>query len=557
MVALIGLSGCGAATVDSTLPPAPTGAAGPASPGTAGPGTQGPSTPSSLGEAVLYHTQFATDIDPDGAPLGVTDAFPAGTGQILALVAWQYADVETDLRFRLFEGDRLVFEDSHVVANETGPGEAAAGYVIPMSVDGGFASAAYTAEIAYNGVPDEVATFTVGGNAPSGVIAGSGERTGPIAYKDPGRVLVVTRVAALRSRLGAATDRVLAAAARVGDLHDLEADGVTRATPAAAAAEARRLLGARSYDDVLIIGNDDVVPFFRVDNNKASTEKADLDPWELPAEWLPSDDPYVDLDGDPYGAPDLPIARIPSSEDAELLLTQLGTVTPPDGHAYSMLNQERRSQAGAVIATLDQHLAVQVAYAPPTGPEAFSAASANARYVYVLLHGIGVLTDSWVANLENWAPADPSDPFDGEWTVKANHEFDAINIASDPGSHGVVQVGACYGAWTLDTVEEPSHKTATNNLALHYLKSGTRAFIADTHLSYSAVMTPGGIPVARTGFEVTFWRSIGEGLAPIDAFFAAKQATAAAIDQLVAIDHPNQAADTLKTLHEMVYFGRP
>ena len=58
-------------------------------------------------------------------------------------------------------------------------------------------------------------------------------------------------------------------------------------------------------------------------------------------------------------------------------------------------------------------------------------------------------------------------------------------METNPTSRGVVQIGACYGAWTLDTIQEPVHKTADNNLALHYLKGGSRAYIADTHLSYS------------------------------------------------------------------------
>jgi hypothetical protein len=121
----------------------------------------------------------------------------------------------------------------------------------------------------------------------------------------------------------------------------------------------------------------------------------------------------------------------------------------------------------------------------------------------------------------------------------------------------VVQVGACYGAWTLDTVQEPVHKTAANNLALHYLKGGTRAYIADTHLSYSTVMGPGDTPRGRTGFEFLFWQGIGKGMAPIDAFQAAKVGIAKAIDTLVAAGEIDAAKTNLKTLHYMVYLGRP
>ena len=199
--------------------------------------------------------------------------------------------------------------------------------------------------------------------------------------------------------------------AAVGELHDLESDGVDRSTPEAAGAAVKQLLAGGQFRYLLILGNDDAVPFFHVPNPVADEEHSALDPWDLPTDWLPSDDPYVDLDGDEYGIPDLAAARIPSSEDAELLLTQLSDLLPPDGHAYALLNQERRTQAATVLANIGSRFAVQLDYAPPVGTDAFIAGpAADARYLYILLHGIGVLTDAWSANLEVWTPADPHSP---------------------------------------------------------------------------------------------------------------------------------------------------
>ena len=109
----------------------------------------------------------------------------------------------------------------------------------------------------------------------------------------------------------------------------------------------------------------------------------------------------------------------------------------------------------------------------------------------------------------------------------------------------------------MDTKQEPVHKTADNNLALHYLKGGSRAYIADTHLSYSTVMGPNDAPHGRTGFELLFWRGIGQGQAPIDAFQAAKVGIAQAIDVLVQQGDIDAAKVNLKTLNYMVYLGRP
>jgi hypothetical protein len=181
----------------------------------------------------------------------------------------------------------------------------------------------------------------------------------------------------------------------------------------------------------------------------------------------------------------------------------------------------------------------------------------NARYLYVLLHGIGVLTNAWSANTVTWQPSNTEKPLDAEWILSESYQQDAITAETDPTSRGIVQIGACYGAWTMDTKQEPVHKTADNNLALHYLKGGSRAYIADTHLSYSTLIGPADAPRGRTGFELLFWRAIGQGMAPIDAFQAAKVGIAQAIDVLVKEGDIDSAKINLKTLHYMVYLGRP
>ena len=277
-----------------------------------------------------------------------------------------------------------------------------------------------------------------------------------------------------------------------------------------------------------------------------------------PADWLPSDDPYADLDGDTWGTPDLAVARIPSSEDADLLLTQLGDANvPPASGAFALVNDKRRSQATAVLEVIDDSQTVDLHFAPPTGPDDLAATTqASARYTYVLLHGIGVTTDAWLGDVVAWHPYDPENIVTGEWQVEVGAQVNAFTIDS-AGSSGVVDVGACYGAWTLDTVQEPQHKTADNNLALRFLRSGTRSFIADTHLSYSVAVTPQGPYIGRTGFEVLLWQGIGAGQTPIDAFQSAKQTIAEWIDIAVSEGNVDAALLNIKTLHEMVYLGRP
>ena len=285
----------------------------------------------------------------------------------------------------------------------------------------------------------------------------------------------------------------------------------------------------------------------------------DLAGWQLPSDWLPTDNFYTDMDADKWGVPDLPVARIPSSDDAQLLLTQLGENQPPDGGGFALINQQRKGQALTVLNTVADLGQIRLQYTPPTTPEQFAQNpdAQNARYLYVLLHGIGVLTNAWSADTVAWFPSSQDKPLEAEWLVAPYSQEDGITVETDPTSRGVVQIGACYGAWTLDTIQEPVHKTADNNLALHYLKGGTRAYVADTHISYSTVMLPTDTPRGRTGFEILFWKGIADGSTPIDAFQAAKVGIAAAIDQHIADGNIDAAKITLKTLHYMVYLGRP
>lgn len=522
--------------------------------------------PGSSGRGALYHLRIGTDVaEGTGSRTEAiiqdgTD-FPSGTERLLFFQGWAGLPRDTVLRLQVYRGDRLIFDEPHAVVHQYAEDDGDnVGFIWTLEEPGGLEDGAYDAVVLTNGVFEEWVPFSIGDDAPPPAAAyGDGVERGPIPYADPDEVLVVTRTAVLRAKLGPFADAVLAAAGRVGDLHDLEADGSTRDTPEAAAAEVHRLLGAGDYRYLLILGNDDTVPFFRVDNPMAEDESADLEDWDLPADWLPSDDPYADLDADEHGIPDLAVARIPSSEDAFLLLTQLGDLTPPDGGAVALVNHERKSHAGLIVGIMADMVRVDLRYAPPTTAEAYAADPQvrSARYLYTLLHGIGVETGAWSVPGQSWERFEGDTGPDAEWVLTAVRNVDAVTVATSPVGHGVVFVGACYGAWTLDTTQEPQHKTAANSLALHYLKGGTRAFIADTHLSYSYSLGGSETPVGRSGFEKLFFTALGDGMTPIDAFQAAKVGIGEAIDDLLQAGRVDRALINLKTLHYMVYLGRP
>ena len=257
--------------------------------------------------------------------------------------------------------------------------------------------------------------------------------------------------------------------------------------------------------------------------------------------------------------PDLPVARIPSSDDAQLLMTQLGDLVPPDGSAFALVNQERKSQAGVVLGAVSPKVQVRLQYSPPTAAADFgaNADAASARYLYVLLHGIGVLTNAWSANTVAWQPTDTDKPLEAEWIVNESTQLDAVTVETDPGSRGVVQVGACYGAWTLDTVQQPTHKTADNNLALHYLKSGSRAFVADTHLSYSTLLGPTRPRAGGPGSSCCSGGASAPASPRSTPSRPPRSASPRPSTPWSDAGDIDSARINLKTLHYMIYLGRP
>jgi hypothetical protein len=186
-----------------------------------------------------------------------------------------------------------------------------------------------------------------------------------------------------------------------------------------------------------------------------------------------------------------------------------------------------------------------------------------ARFVYVLLHGSGSKTDTWFGDIQAWRPLNPADPLTQYITVDHGYS-EGITVASAGAPGAIVNIGACFGAYTLDSPYGNTHKTPENSLALKYLASGSRAFIADTHISISTNSEPGGLIRARTGFEILLWQEIRAGATPIDAFLRAKQLMAGLITAQYAdgdgdgfADDPLEGDLNYLTIHEMVYLGRP
>ena len=196
-------------------------------------------------------------------------------------------------------------------------------------------------------MPDEIVPFTVGDGATFDEVIGAGSaiRAHPLQapLRRPRRH---PRDPCSSGPWARSTPRWRPPLSTVGDLRDLEADGRTRSTPDELAAEVQRLLRSKPYRYLLILGNDDAVPYFRVENPLGEEERASLADWQLPNDWVATDNYYTDLDADEYGVPDLPVARIPSSDDAALLLKQLGENQPPTVVASRSSTSSARARPG-------------------------------------------------------------------------------------------------------------------------------------------------------------------------------------------------------------------
>ena len=257
---------------------------------------------------------------------------------------------------------------------------------------------------------------------------------------------------------------------------------------------------------LLILGNDDAVPYFHVENPLGSRRRP-CSSWQLPTDWLPSDNFYTDLDGDPYDVPDLPVARIPSSDDADLLLTQLGE-TVAARRRRLRAREPGATEPGRRCGHRRSIPGMQVG--PPTArrvdAERFNERRRERPYLYVLLHGIGVLTDAWSANTVVW-DATPDKPLTTSgWSTSAN-QLDAVTSETTRAAGASSRSGpaTARGPWTPCRAR-PQDRRQQPRAALPQVAARGRS--SPTRTSRTASDAAANTPTGRTGFESVFWKGI-------------------------------------------------
>ena len=303
---------------------------------------------------------------------------------------------------------------------------------------------------------------------------------------------------------------------------------------------------------LLLIGGDDVVPFFQLPNPADDDDPS-----------VPTDNPYGVRAGASIYAPDLPVGRLPDGNAGNLglLLRQIDTlleVRRKPTISASGLNLLRAGRAalgafgigksgaiGFACATnawrdvTEQTLApfgteTLYRFSPPSlASELDARLLAGRRFLHFNLHG--------VPDGPTWYGQDLPTDSDNEMPLPAALTPEQLS-ASDLNAP-VVFSTANFGAHIFS-------KTSAQSLALRLLSEGTAAFVGSTVGSYGASQPP---LEASDVLAELFWENIRQGDWAGSALQRAKQ-------QYVQIAMERQGhldGDDQKTLLEFVLYGDP
>lgn len=300
---------------------------------------------------------------------------------------------------------------------------------------------------------------------------------------------------------------------------------------------------------LLIVGGHRIVPFHMLPNPVDDDDEA-----------IPSDNPYAITD-DNYLAPEWPVGRLPSDNDADLIVEMLDRSAKhhaTEAHLSHFLVRLRvwlRARFGGLLQRNREALGYSASIwrkasmavfrsigeprelmtSPPTEAGRLPAiAFRPTRFSYFNLHG---LEDE----PEWFGQRDPlrDEGFPLEFPI-ALQPRDVVDGGRAP---RVVFSEACYGA-------NPFGKTSETSLCLKFMQSGTQAFIGSTKISYGAVTPP---LIAADLLGRALWQNVRASLPVGEALRRAKLGLAKEMNQRQGyLDGEDQ-----KTLISFVLFGDP
>jgi tetratricopeptide (TPR) repeat protein len=300
---------------------------------------------------------------------------------------------------------------------------------------------------------------------------------------------------------------------------------------------------------VLIVGGDGVIPFHHLPN-----------PTDDDDETVASDNPYSTSDEN-YLAPEWPVGRLPSEDDADVLVRILREAAV--GHAFAnraatfteRLRAWLRSRFGRIFGSRPRALGYSASIwrkasmavfraigdpqamltSPPAQAGALPAQAARPTTLsYYNLHGIEDGPE-WFGHRDPLRDKEAETEF-----PVALRPQDIVNGGRAP---KVVFSEACYGAHVVK-------RTTDDAIALKFLASGTHAVVGSTEISYGSVTPP---LIAADLLGRYFWDQLNQGLPVGEALRRAKLSLAAEMQRRQGfLDGEDQ-----KTLISFVLFGDP
>lgn len=302
---------------------------------------------------------------------------------------------------------------------------------------------------------------------------------------------------------------------------------------------------------VLILGGDDVVPFFRLPNPADDDEPEVL-----------TDNPYGTRAGDSLYAPSIPVGRFPdgSSGNLALLLRQIdslidqrrrltqstggGSLTRSGLAALNAL-VFGRATSEALVCTAETARGVaeqvaetmapgaQVRSSPPATVEHFDARwLANRRYLYFNLHGVDG-DAGWFGH-----------------AVEESEDVAAFPRLIHPDLLAAEDLNSPVVFAEVSFAARVQGKSTTDSLALRFLSEGAAAFVGPTGVTYGAMDLPiaGASHLARLFFGyVRMGQPVGTALV-----LARREVVRATVESQGYLDGDDQ-----KVLLQYALFGDP
>ncbi len=205
------------------------------------------------------------------------------------------------------------------------------------------------------------------------------------------------------------------------------------------------------FDYLMLLGGDEVIPFFRLDN-----------PCDDVDENVLSDNPYASRD-DNYILPERACSRIPDNGSSDFILKQLTKAASRYDNSFGLTAMVWQKASENVYRSVGEP--DELKCSPPVTHKTFDKAWLQKRdYLYFNVHGSKISA--------NWHGQDGAD-----YPVAMSPE----NVVS---ASGIVASESCYGAYIIDKAEDDA-------VCIKFLaEDGIIGFCGSTTIAYGPVKPP-------------------------------------------------------------------